>query len=1058
MKHKPNFRHFAIAMVTFGILCACGLSGCGTSSVTGDADVIAGDLPGDMSGDSQMPDSTADDGSGDTGGDTGGDSVEPGPFEWPVQTEDVYITPSADWKNQVEFPDDPFLGGTGYVGYVTPVPRWIKFAVLMKDPAKVYFQDSSKYEFHQQFATERLDPFKGMTTDEFSAVSLYEKDQQVILGAVLYAPGGKPSEVGIQLVRMDPYHPEMVRRVFETVSAAVTMSGETDGILANPLKFFYFPTFEQHPSAMKYKTWLAERNVIVSSVERWATGSQCYSDGWAVGRLAEVAGSELDAAYVSGDLLPTDIVLTDAVPAEVPFVAGIITATASTPNSHVALLADALDIPFAWLALPADLDHARSLVGKRVAMWTTTEWDSTSCQVHLLDASSLTDDDLTALLGTKSPGKLQFKPKQKKGAYSTPCDEIGPADIVHFGGKAANYGILRDAIPDGSLYAIAFSFDLWDDFMGQPMTGGTLGQAIAARLAAHAQWPADIKTLDADLAAVRGMITDAPFPADLQTAVKDALAGFDASTKLRFRSSTNVEDSTEFSGAGLYDSFSGCLGDDLDADSDGPSHCDGAEAKERGVFRAIKKVYASFFNRNAFLERLRRQVDESKVGMGLLVHYSFPDAQEMANGVAIYKRDTYSRTATLVTQLGALSVANPEGGALPEIASVYAYDQIVTTSVTQESTLVPIGGRVMTWDSDYTALFSMIEKVEKRWEQATGRKQKSLDLEYKRVDPGMLRIKQVREVPDATAEGEIDTYLIGGVAEWCTFQGEYGDVYGTHRVKARATIQVKSGFVKDFENGAWMESIKLEFAIDGQARTVERQISGQPDVTWTRETDYVTVAFQTGQDSDVVSWRLTVTLPTRRHVQGGPFISTDDLAAWSGLEMKTGAARPWLDWEGNVTGRDTEVASLHACGEGTPVGKDHIRIDRRYIDGDGHQYDIGFWWPPAPTGITAGYTAPLVQWEQTVLTGFTTEPITLTGWWSRSQRPGHHNFSEDYAFEPRLEAGLAPATLAELEEADIAVIYYLATYPQGDDPAPSGQLCIEHLDKTMTCGSMVYPY
>ena len=56
----------------------------------------------------------------------------------------------------------------------------------------------------------------------------------------------------------------------------------------------------------------------------------------------------------------------------------------------------------------------------------------------------------------------------------------------------------------------------------------------------------------------------------------------------------NVEDSEHFTGAGLYDSYSGCLMDDLDGDSTGPSQCDPAEPQERGVFRAIHKVYASF--------------------------------------------------------------------------------------------------------------------------------------------------------------------------------------------------------------------------------------------------------------------------------------------------------------------------------------------------------------------------------------------------------------------------------------------------------------------------------
>jgi len=41
-----------------------------------------------------------------------------------------------------------------------------------------------------------------------------------------------------------------------------------------------------------------------------------------------------------------------------------------------------------------------------------------------------------------------------------------------------------------------------------------------------------------------------------------------------------------------------------------PSQCDPSENNECGVFRAIKRVYASFYNDNAFIERLRHGIDE----------------------------------------------------------------------------------------------------------------------------------------------------------------------------------------------------------------------------------------------------------------------------------------------------------------------------------------------------------------------------------------------------------------------------------------------------------------
>ena len=89
----------------------------------------------------------------------------------------------------------------------------------------------------------------------------------------------------------------------------------------------------------------------------------------------------------------------------------------------------------------------------------------------------------------------------------------------------------------------------------------------------------------------------------------------------------------------------------------------------------------------------------------------------------------------------------------------------------------------------------------------------------------------------------------------------------------------------------------------------------------------------------------------------------------------------------------------------------------------GTQVEINFYWPPAPTGPTAGYTAPLQKWDLTTISGLTTTPLKLRGYFSQTYRPGHHNFSEEFLFEPRLEEGISPSTLTELGALDIKQIY-----------------------------------
>ena len=92
---------------------------------------------------------------------------------------------------------------------------------------------------------------------------------------------------------------------------------------------------------------------------------------------------------------------------------------------------------------------------------------------------------------------------------------------------------------------------------------------------------------------------------------------------------------------------------------------------------------------------------------------------------------------------------------------------------------------------------------------------------------------------------------------------------------------------------------------------------------------------------------------------------------------------------------------------------------------------ISFYWPDFPDGPTVGYTAPLIRFVETRITGLTTAPIVLTNYFSQTHRPGHHNFTEEYIFEPRLEPGLSPATLAELEAANVQLFYVFLGHSPG---------------------------
>jgi hypothetical protein len=116
-------------------------------------------------------------------------------------------TAADDWKNHAVFPADPLLSPEPAWDHFEP--RWLKFTLVLAEPGRVHFQDSTKYLFHYDFAVARLAPFQGLSRAAFDAVALRRSNQQAVLGAVLFAPG-ELREIGIQLVGLDPYPPEQV--------------------------------------------------------------------------------------------------------------------------------------------------------------------------------------------------------------------------------------------------------------------------------------------------------------------------------------------------------------------------------------------------------------------------------------------------------------------------------------------------------------------------------------------------------------------------------------------------------------------------------------------------------------------------------------------------------------------------------------------------------------------------------------------------------------------------------------------------------------------------------
>lgn len=957
-----------------------------------------------------------DPGAGGSAGSDGGppDCISPeAPFEWPVARKPVAVPAHASWKAELELADEPFVlrGDTVHRDAV----RWVKFTVLLSDPEKVYFQDSNVHAFHYDFATKRIPEFAGSSRSAFDAVTLQAEGQRAVLGAVLLPSDmSRHPEYAVQLVVNDALHPELARTIVENVAARVKAPQGT--------QLLYFPNPAQSECIDAHEAYFAEHDLRVGTVDQWLEGDACYAPGWAMGKLVELAPNEVDSAYLSGALRPEDVLLlSGAAPAELPYVAGILTLEPSTPNSHPAILARSYAVPFAYVRRTEAAARARALVGRAVVVATRIS-HSGDCEVRLIDVNELTAGDRETIGELAARPPIELAPKVASGAFYYPTAGLLPRDINRVGGKAAHFGLLAAAAPDNTPSpAVAFTFDLWDAFMAQRAPDGTAGslkEAIARQLQPHV-WPADLQALSATLDVVRGMIRDAPFPPALQQAVKTALAGFDPAVRIRFRSSTNVEDSATFTGAGLYDSVTGCLADDLDADAAGPSLCNPGEVKEHGVYRAIKRVFASFYAQNAYFQRLSRQVDEEQVGMAILAHYSVPDSEELANGVATLRVGPFHRVANIVSQVGAVSVTNPDGSARPETVTIERYGFGDYPLAREGSSLLLVGERVLTWESEYRTLMQLLVDAADAYARETGREPPfELDFEYKKVKPGVLSLRQMRPLPMPDTTADVTPFLVNEPVKLCVVPGEQSDVFAIHRLKTRMQLEAATGQLTAARLAAGLyDGATMDYVSSGETR----QLSGNPaafeGALHASSTEGVTDSWTTESGR----WTLRTELARQLPRNECPVVLPEDFQ----FELSVQWAQPvsYMSFDEVPRPRTEEVTRLWAsCPDTAALEPGSTLIEKR-LSGPNVSIETSYWFPPLPRGVLVGYTAPLVKWEQTTIRGLTSTPIVLRDYYSQTFRPGHHNFSSEYIFEPGLEPGIPAATLAELEAANVKFIY-----------------------------------
>jgi pyruvate,water dikinase len=472
------------------------------------------------------------------------------------------------------------------------------------------------------------------------------------------------------------------------------------------------------------------------------------------------------------DFGPRDLVVMEGALEDLGLVAGLVTSLPQNVHSHVNLRMREKKIPNARVS-DIFADGVLAQLDGKLARLQVTDTTARIDPATVADAEAFWATRHAAL----PPLEADLTEARVQGFPS-----LAAVQSDAYGRKAANLGELYGVLPPANRVAgFGIPFSTYRDWMH-----ATGLDAQVTALLTDARTKTDAAFRRTRLAALRAAIEAAPVSSTLidglATAARQAFGDGYATTPLRFRSSSNVEDGDQVSGAGLYDSSRACFADDLDGDAAGPSGCVSAAeradleqklaarqqeqaahpdrvwlagiiqdlvgdlGKERSAARALKKVYASLWNDRAFEERAYWGLDHAVSFMGVAVNPAFVLEGLDAVGVTNLDVGVGGALCRVVSQSGGNPVVRPPDPTV--VAETMTFRLGEQGAPTDVHVLVPssLSAAPLWSDGHLTELGHLLATVQDHFARVVypNTAPLSLDLEIKLTADDRVVIKQAR--------------------------------------------------------------------------------------------------------------------------------------------------------------------------------------------------------------------------------------------------------------------------------------------------------------------------
>lgn len=476
--------------------------------------------------------------------------------------------------------------------------------------AKLYFINTPRYAFHEDFLRA-----KGLLRGGKAELKRQYLDvkRRFILGTLSWQPALKG--FSYEFWEGDQLTPELLQ-----ITAQALSSG------------FYAPVrFKANATAQEAVAQAAGIDAVTQAQLLGAQSFLPLNTGRAVGRLRIVAS--IDAVH---DLHPQDIVLLRDVPISLPPVAGVLTQRPSTLLSHVNLLARGWGIPNAYIK-----DVSQKLA-RFDGQWVHLEVKTSEYQLRAATDAERQSVEHQVRRKPTNGSHVLIQPDLQHSEL-LPLARLRSADRKRCGAKAANLGEIHSArladviVPDG----FCIPFAAYADFMRQ----NSLSERIA-RMRQQPGFATDSGVRRQALSALQAEILLWPIPQSVADSWTLRWNTQLAGQGVFVRSSSSSEDLPQFSGAGLYTTV--------------PNARSAAD-----LIAAVRKVWASIYNFEAWEARQAAGIEEQQVLMSVLVQQAVDSS---ASGVMITRDpfDAKRRHTTYIAAKRGLGIRVVEGKRVAE--------------------------------------------------------------------------------------------------------------------------------------------------------------------------------------------------------------------------------------------------------------------------------------------------------------------------------------------------------------------------------------------------------